>query len=1525
MKKSLVLFIFITFSWILLLAIPQPVHIVPVSTAKNNPFGVDCFHLQGSVAYCVDNTRGIIKAWDASKKEFLQTVFAKLPYAGKADDIIGDETTLYLLDSKASSIYLYSYDGKHLRTISFKGSPAVQFKKAIRILVDYQGFIYVLDAGRNELLSFTNEGMFTGKISVMAPLSMCLGEDQIIHILVNKGRNQAILHYDNNLVPSGGFNFSTPEGKTDKIADFAVNKYNEYYVIYALSTKIGKTDSSGRLFPKSTWGSKDTNVSLVSFQQPTTIKTVDNNGKVLLGILDRKVRTVKLYLDSEFFSMNVLQKPPFTMRPKLWESNEVKTKDYLVKDNSKYYIHSTTVQYNKAKKTTDAITCRENNNTIFNIYAIAEAKRGVKGYDALAVYNNKLYAVDSKSCKVFIYSALTGDYIDSFAGKGSQNGRLNIPVSIAVSSDGLVYIADRDNYRIAIFNENSAHMGNIDLSNKKLKPQLLRISGQTLYFMANNSAIYQMSLNDERTLKLLVSANKISTFDVLYENRIGYIDGLTQQLNIIYNNRTEHQYFAKNTNGIFPGFGDIYLIRYNPLENNLYICDKMAANTRLLTFYFSPKKPQTIHFIVNLNKQAELSWDAAEGISSWFVMENTGTQSITYKVSEPRFVIPDPKPQICTYRVQSISADGKSGQPSEEIEDAYSYYRYLYQNMNYKDAVTALERASKIFSGVNFKEEIVKTYTQEAQMYIDRNEFEKALASIDSIERITGVQINTALHKAEIYRMMGDYKQGISYLEKFKRTDDQSIVRELISLYYFDKNYTKAKELSNSYLETFTRDKEVIRYLALSEEKLKNYANALSAMRELIAIEDNLDNNIKLGELLMFNKEYETAIKHLQRTLQRFNNQGADVILKLIGDCYYASGNYAYAVDKYNDAIQLNPNEAEYYYCLGNAYTMNRKANEATQNYAIAYQIMPKEVKFGFAYAQALDKELRSSEALAVMDNIYPYIASDSTTTEYHEFYHDLLLKEQRYDEAWKEIQIALNYAPDNKRLQDKARTTSETRKYYNETRDEIEIKKLEFYKVFPALCEYYKTHPIGIVTLYNTREIAMEDISVTVTIPQITDRPYKKIIPALIGGAELQLDITVPINNRIYDLCKNGPTTFNADLQVEWTFNKKQGSASKSAIIQAQGINAMDWKEHQQYACFVNPEDVNLRTFVNTHITQYFKTQPLSELNKNIQRAVQVWCFYSANGIKYIPDMSSSNVTGSEIDYVQFPFQTLIQKAGDCDDLLALLASTLSVIGVECGFVDIPEPGHVMLVINCGLTTEEIFSFGFEPSQFIYKNGKYWLPVETTLLGKETFTASWKKASKEYNMLIEKEIDPQLIEFDITHQLYPPASYTEQISDYGYGNKTQAITNYETEINNIKLMGKVAQEEKFIETLKKYPSNLNVANQYALWCVKNDRPGKAAELWSQILTQDPQNPAALINLGNLHFNTGNFSEARINYLNALEHSNEKDLILRNLCILEYKSGNQSQAREYFNRMSDKNLLRNVNQNIYSDLLYIGE
>ena len=55
----------------------------------------------------------------------------------------------------------------------------------------------------------------------------------------------------------------------------------------------------------------------------------------------------------------------------------------------------------------------------------------------------------------------------------------------------------------------------------------------------------------------------------------------------------------------------------------------MAKYTRLLTFYYSPKKPQTIYFTVNKAKQAELSWEAAEGISNWIVTEKVQKLKLT--------------------------------------------------------------------------------------------------------------------------------------------------------------------------------------------------------------------------------------------------------------------------------------------------------------------------------------------------------------------------------------------------------------------------------------------------------------------------------------------------------------------------------------------------------------------------------------------------------------------------------------------------------------------------------------------------------------------------------------------------------------------------------------------------------------------------------------------------------------------------------------------------------------------------------
>lgn len=246
-------------------------------------------------------------------------------------------------------------------------------------------------------------------------------------------------------------------------------------------------------------------------------------------------------------------------------------------------------------------------------------------------------------------------------------------------------------------------------------------------------------------------------------------------------------------------------------------------------------------------------------------------------------------------------------------------------------------------------------------------------------------------------------------------------------------------------------------------------------------------------------------------------------------------------------------------------------------------------------------------------------------------------------------------------------------------------------------------------------------------------------------------------------------------------------------------------------------------------------------------------------------------------------------------------------------------------MVLDTGMKPDEVMTSGIEMDQFIYRNNKYWVPIETTLLGKESFPTSWMEAIKRYNELIEKGTFPDLIEFSEAHKLYPPANYSESISTRQFDGGTAALSEFRKDSEDIMMMGQIAKEQEFRTTLQKYPSNLNVANQYALWCVQNNRAATAQSLWEQILSQDPNNFAALINLGSLLLSNGQYDQARPKLTDALKQNRDKDNVLRNLCILEYRSGNKTKAREYFGQMTDKKVLKNLDAKTYADLLGSGE
>ena len=80
----------------------------------------------------------------------------------------------------------------------------------------------------------------------------------------------------------------------------------------------------------------------------------------------------------------------------------------------------------------------------------------------------------------------------------------------------------------------------------------------------------------------------------------------------------------------------------------------------------------------------------------------------------------------------------------------------------------------------------------------------------------------------------------------------------------------------------------------------------------------------------------------LERALERVPSKGS--ILEVLGRAYYRSGRYGEAIDKFEEAVEVDPTNDYAHYCLGLCYLKLQRKTEAGAQFKIAWFLKPGEM-----------------------------------------------------------------------------------------------------------------------------------------------------------------------------------------------------------------------------------------------------------------------------------------------------------------------------------------------------------------------------------------------------------------------------------------------------------------------------------------------------------------------------------------------------------------------------------------------------
>ena len=272
--------------------------------------------------------------------------------------------------------------------------------------------------------------------------------------------------------------------------------------------------------------------------------------------------------------------------------------------------------------------------------------------------------------------------------------------------------------------------------------------------------------------------------------------------------------------------------------------------------------------------------------------------------------------------------------------------------------------------------------------------------------------------------------------------------------------------------------------------------------------------------------------------------------------------------------------------------------------------------------------------------------------------------------------------------------------------------------------------------------------------------------VPSLCGfigkvkpGETFESELTAFLNEKI--LTSFSSHDVDAKLTVTYNSLGKLYSYEKTVRLTALSRNSMSWADDRRASAFVSVHDGTAGKIAKLSKSVILKN-PTKDATQNISFARGIFAALKTYGLSYVKDPANGfYVEGETIDFLQFPFQTLVYHGGDCDDLSILNCALLESIGIQTAFVTIP--GHIFIAFDSGVTPEEAPEL-LKKTRYVIYNDVVWIPYEITLI-QQSFNLALETGYTQINKALA-DGTAQIYPLHDSWELFKPVSVPESDTD---------------------------------------------------------------------------------------------------------------------------------------------------------------